>query len=277
MNRAVYLCGAFLAMSIVTLVATCLLRDGDGREQQEGRLPEKVARWMDDIDLGRRERMIDLMRSGGLAFYKKVEAKSDVLFIAASAGAAKEMLAATERGSWAEAPVAVAAVLCLRGDEPRGPSGLATNVCDLTRMVPTCVLEGRLPPTHGRRLEIIISGSQDKPIPMFSINQSARVRIVPLDEVLKGAPPADSHGVVRIKHERANETEGEVLIPDPSEFPMAFWTINRAGRRSNPIPVIAVDMHRKPGSYPRVIFHTEMGRKRRMPRGNGKGSCPAPR
>jgi len=143
-------------------------------------------------------------------------------------------------------------------------------------MVPTLVLEVQLPPTHGRRLEIITSATDEKPILKFSIVHSVRVRIVPLDEILRGAPPADGDGVVRIRYDRAGETRGQVLMPDPSEFPMAFWAINRAGRRSNPIPVMAVDMHRKPGSYPRVIFHTEMGRKRRMPRRNGKGSCPAP-
>jgi len=244
------------ACIVIVLMLTRIVGCGDSGDEEPAGPNGPPLAWIDDVAEEKRDETVRRMRKEDSEFYKRVGARSDVLSIATNAWAAVEMLAQTERGRWPEAPIAVAAVL-LRSTGGPNKAVLMTDVCDLTRQAKSHYIYVKLPRGVGRVLEIQLNDvdGQEEPILKYSIGHSHRVVIAPLEEVVKDASPADANGVRRVVIEACSESEGHVLLPDPSEAEMAFVAVNRAGRRSNSVPVCAFE--RAPGAEARgglIIF-----------------------
>lgn len=203
---------------------------------------EFAEKWLGDIRLSKRAQYMRETPRMCVEMYRKMEARCRELPIAVCAGAAAELLMATQRGVWSEVPVAVLAEAVLpEGKAPRRKGTLVTDVCDLTRRLDAEFLAIELCHDRAKWLEIRLEGMPPDAPPTFSTGFAHRVRTVPTEELLEEAMGPDEDGVMRIVITRTSERDGYLTIPDPSCGQLVFWVINKAGRRSNPIPVRLVD------------------------------------
>jgi len=223
-------------------------RDGDAAAGTQ-----RPATWMDDVDAETRDDIMRRMREGAVKFYRNVAARSEVPVIAANAFAAEEMLVRTERGLWPETPVAVGAVLLLFGSQAN-KGKLVTDVCDLTRRPRSHHIYVGLPGDMGRILEFQFDDVQKEVFLTYSMGHSYEVVIAPFKEVLRDASPADKNGVRRIVVRQAHSTSGHLLLPDPSRTQMSFAIVNRAGGRSNAVPIVVLKCDPETGFPAVTVF-----------------------